>query len=335
MNGISINSALNIAGRGIRNIFGKKPLAISFEIIHSCNANCAHCDKEGFIEDEELAPPEKFVQIYDDLKPIFAQISGGEPLLREDVVDIVKKFRSRGKVLPVIVFVSNAALLTFEKYKELHAAGVNQYSFSLDMPDERHDENRQIPGLFSHLSELVPKITAEGNKNVTMICAIRKENLPYLSEIADTAISKWNANMIFSSYTQLRTGDAVHSPQSPEELNLLEQQIDRLIEMKRQGAPIVNSESMFRGMIRFFKTNDIPNCRTGYRHLVVNPDGSLVPCAMHQVRFQTQKDLIENFTKTNDCGACYVPLRANTEKTLKQYWQDMVVAYAKQQFSRA
>ncbi len=335
MNGISINSALNIAGRGIRNIFFKKPLAISFEIIHSCNANCAHCDKDGMIEDEILALPERFVEIYDDLKPIFAQISGGEPLLREDVIDIIKLLRSRGHVLPVIVFVSNASLLTFDKYKELQKAGVNQYSFSLDMPDNRHDDNRQIPGLFAHLSDLVPKITAEGHKNVTMICAIRRDNLPYLTDIANTAIIKWNANMIFSSYTRLRTGDAVHSPQSRDELKLLETQIDKLIEMKRQGAPIFNSESMFRGMIQFFKTNNIPNCRTGYRHLVINPDGSLVPCAMHQVKFHTQKELIDNFTKTNECGACYVPLRANTEKTLKQYWQDMVVAYAKQQFSRA
>jgi len=335
MNGISITSALSIAGRGIRNIVRQKPLAISFEIIHSCNANCSHCDKDGIIKNEKLAPPERFMEIYDDLQPIFAQISGGEPLLRKDVIDIIRLFRKRGQKLPVIVLVSNASLMSESKFDEFSAAGVNQYSFSLDMPDERHDKNRQIPGLFQHLNVLIPRLTAKGQKNVTMICAIRRENLPYLPDIANLAIKQWNANMIFSSYTRLRTGDAIHSPQTNEELDLLRLQIGRLIEMKRQGAPIVNSESMFRGMIKFFETNNIPNCRTGYRHLVVNPDGSLVPCAMHKVSFTNQRDLIENFTLKNTCGACYVPLRANTEKTMKQYWQDMVVGYVKQRLVNA
>ena len=331
MKGISINLALNIVGRGVRNIVAKKPLAISFEITHSCNANCSHCDKDGMIKHEDLASPEKFIHIYDQLKPIFAQISGGEPLLREDCVDIIKLFRKKG-TLPVIVLVSNASLMTLDKYKKLKNAGVDQYSFSLDMPDDRHDKNRHIPGLFAHLNKIIPQITSLHNNDVTMICAIRKQNLPYLTDIAKTAIEKWNANMIFSSYTQLRTGDRIHSLKTEDELQLLRNQIEQLIEMKRKGAPIVNSESMFAGMINFFETNNIPNCRTGYRHLVVNPDASLVPCAMHQVKFTNQKDLINNFTLKNDCGACYVPLRANSEKTLEQFWQDMVVTYFKQRF---
>ena len=329
MKDISTYSALQIAGRAIRNIITKKPLVVSFEITHSCNANCSHCDKEGIIKNEKLASPEKFIEVYDMLRPIFAQISGGEPLLREDCVEIVRLFRQKG-TLPDIVFVSNAALMTLEKYKELKQAGVNQYSFSIDMPDNRHDKNRQIPGLFKHLSELIPQITSLGNKDVTMICAIRKENLPYLSDIANIVIKKWNANMIFSSYTQLRTGDAIHSIKTEDELQLLRKQIDKLIEMKRNNAPIINSESMFNEMIEFFKTNYMPNCRAGYRHLVVNPDASLVPCAMHKKKFKTQEELIKNFTLKNECGACYVPLRANSEKSVKQFWQDMVVTYLKQ-----
>jgi len=332
MKNISTNLALNMLSSGMKNLLTGNPLAISFEITHSCNANCSHCDKDGFIPNEKLAPPEKFNELYLQLRPLFAQVSGGEPLLRKDYLDIVKLFRSHG-TMPMISFVSNASLMTPEKYKELTAAGVNQFSFSLDMPDERHDQNRQIPGLFKHLSTIVPQMTALGFHNITMICVIRKQSLPYLIDIARTAF-RWNASIIFSSYTALRTHSEEHSLRTPEELQLLRQQIDKLIDMRRQGAPIYNTETVFKGMIQFFETGNIPNCKTGIRHLVVNPDGSLVPCAMHKISFATQSDLIRNFTRHNTCGSCYVPLRANSELSFGALWSDFVMDYLKKQFHR-
>jgi len=327
MKNVSTKLAKGLFLRGIRNLTTQKPLAISFEVTHSCNANCSHCDKNGIIPDENLAPPEKFDEVYQQLHPLFAQVSGGEPLLREDCFEIVKLFRSHG-TLPMVAFVSNAALMTPDKYRELKDAGVDQFTFSLDFPDERHDENRKIPGLYKHLSDVVPKMTAMGFYDIAMISVIRNQNLPYLIDIAKKAF-EWGTSITFSSYTQLRTNSDEHSIKSEEDLQLLRDQVGRLIEMRRQGAPIFNTENVFKGMIKFFETNHIPNCRTGIRHLVVNPDGSLVPCAMHQVNFNNQKDLIKNFTKKNTCGACYVPLRANTEMSLSHFWNDLVVEYFK------
>lgn len=333
MKNISPMLARGIMLNALKNIGLKKPLAISFEITHSCNANCSHCDKNGIIKNENIAPPERFDEIYQELKPVFAQVSGGEPLLRDDYLDIVKLFRSHG-TLPLVSFVSNAALMTPEKYLELTKAGVDQFSFSLDMPDERHDKNRAIPGLFNHLTDIVPKMTAMGYYNVAMISVIRKQSLPYLVDIAKKAM-EWNASITFSSYTQLRTNSDEHSIKSEEDLKLLRQQIGALIEMRRNGAPIFNSEPVFKNMIKFFETNSIPNCKTGYRHHVVNPDGSFVPCAMHKVNFKTHQELVENFTKKNTCTACYVPLRANTELSVGDLWNGFGWPYIKERFSRA
>ena len=146
---------------------------------------------------------------------------------------------------------------------------------------------------------------------------------------------EWNASITFSSYTQLRTNSDAHSIKSEEDLKLLRQQIGELIEMRRKGAPIINSEPVFKNMIKFFETNSIPNCKTGYRHHVVNPDGSFVPCAMHKVNFKTHKELVKNFTKKNTCTACYVPLRANTELSVGDLWNGFGWPYIKERFSRA
>ena len=323
MPNISATSALQIVKQGISNLLKDRPLALSLEIIHSCNCNCTHCDKGGTIKDEVLAPPEKFGQLVREIKPLIAQISGGEPLLRKDVFDIVKEIKNWDK-LPYMVFVTNAWLLNEEKYLKLKELGIDEFSISLDFPDERHDKNRGIPGLYKHLSELLPKLAEHGNNDITLISVIRTESVPELPKLAQHAID-WNVAINFSAYSSLRTGDKSISVHDPKLLKMLRKQIDYLIQFKRDTGKIFTTESTFNRYYEFFENESyIPNCRAGYRSLVVNPDGRLAPCAMQPYSFDTQKELIENFTKTNMCGSCYVSLRANTEKSIKMLIADGV-----------
>jgi MoaA/NifB/PqqE/SkfB family radical SAM enzyme len=81
----------------------------------------------------------------DVLRPCVVQVSGGEPLMRPDLVDIVRAIKDRNG-LPYTILVSNWSLMTEERYLELRAAGINQFSVSLDFPDQRHDDFRRPPG---------------------------------------------------------------------------------------------------------------------------------------------------------------------------------------------
>ena len=123
--------ALQGAYRWIWNTLMQKPWAISIEVTHNCTANCEHCDKGELIKNEKQATPEEYRQIYEQIRPLVVQISGGEPLLRKDILDIVRIFNNP-EHLPYIVFVTNASLLTEEKYDQLKKAGVDQFSISLD-----------------------------------------------------------------------------------------------------------------------------------------------------------------------------------------------------------
>ena len=306
-------TALQFVARGAFNLIRRRPLAMSLEIIHSCNANCRHCDKGGMIPGEVLAPPERFGAVVRTLKPLVAQISGGEPLLREDVFDIVAEIKRPGR-LPYLVFVTNAWLLNEERYLKLKELGVDEFSISLDFPDERHDENRGIPGLYEHLSETLPRLAAYGNEDITLISVIREETVPELPALAEHAL-RWNVRINFSAYTSLRTGDTSKMVRQ-DELAFLRKQIDYLIEFKRKTGRIFTSEYVLNRYYEFFANEGyLPNCRAGYRSLVVNPDGRLAPCAMKHVSFDTRKELLENFSASNTCGGCYVSLRANTEKS--------------------
>ncbi|GAB4379906.1 MAG: hypothetical protein Kow0042_29710 [Calditrichia bacterium] len=314
-------TALQMLKNGVQNILSNRPLAMSLEITHSCNCDCQHCDKGGVIKGEELAPPQRFGELVRELKPLIAQVSGGEPLSRKDVYEIIGELKVWGK-LPYIVLVTNARLLTEEKYLRFKELGVDEFSISLDFPDERHDANRRLPGLYRHLEKLLPKLAAYGNGDITLISVIRKETLPELPALADHAL-RWNVYMNFSAYTPLRTNDRSKSIQGAEELALLREQIDYLIDFKRKTGRIFTTESTLNRYYDFFASNSyLPNCRAGYRSLVVNPDGRLAPCAMQPYAYQTREELINNFSKNNSCGGCYVSLRANTEKSVKTLLKD-------------
>jgi MoaA/NifB/PqqE/SkfB family radical SAM enzyme len=318
--------AIQLVKQGVLNLTNKRPLAMSLEIIHSCNCNCKHCDKGGIIPYEVLAPPERFGKLVREIKPLIAQISGGEPLLREDVFDVIKQIKNWGK-LPYMVLVTNAWLLDEEKYLKLKDLGIDEISVSLDFPDERHDQNRGISGLYKHLSKLIPKLAEHDNHDITLISVIRNESVPELPQLAQHALD-WNVSINFSPYSPLRTGDKTISVHDSDLLKLLRKQIDYLIQFKYETGRIFTAESTFHKYLKFFENGSYTaNCRAGYRSLVVNPDGRLAPCAMQPYSFDTQKELIENFSKENTCGGCCVSMRANTEKSIIKFIADGVSAF--------
>ncbi len=316
-------SAAQGALRWMWNTVAQKPWAISIEVTHNCTANCDHCDKGDHIPNEKQATAEEYYKIYDEIRPLVVQISGGEPLLRKDILDIVRIFSHPGH-LPYIVFVTNASLLTVEKYDQLKEAGVHEFSISLDFPDERHDKNRHIPGLFKHLSDLIPKLTARGNNDITLITAVTRENYPFLLDNLRVA-GEWGARLNLSMYTAGRTNNKDLLITSKEDLAAFRIIIDKLIEAKKNGACMFSSDAVLNRYYEFFERGSYADgCKAGIRSLVVNPDGSICPCAMKKdVTFTSARDLKLGFSRGNNCSECFISLRANTEKPLKDVVRDV------------
>ena len=327
MKSMSFLEAMRITKRGFQNYRAKRPLVVSFEVTHSCTANCQHCDKGGFTKEDNLLQPEDYSRLVSEFRPIFVQISGGEPLLREDVTNIVRAIK-RPNGLPRVIFVTNASLLNAENYLELNEAGVDQFSVSLDFPNEKHDEFRRHPGLYAHLEETIPRLAADfGYKNIALNSAITWENLPYLRALADKA-EEWNVDISYSAYSTLRTGNKEYFISSEEDLDTLQQTIQELIELKREKGHILNVPSTLLKTYQFFKDGYIASCRAGQRFLVVRPDGKLNPCSMHPDRqYTTQKEILHDFTQTNQCGECYVAIRAYSDKSLGTLLKDSVSFY--------
>jgi len=312
MSELTLGRKVKIAGRTAKNILLGKPITVSFEVTYNCNAHCEHCDLGDYVEEPRLGP-EEFARWVTELRPAVAQISGGEPLLRKDLVDIVHEMRQRDPI-PVFVLTTNVSLLNEKKYLKLREAGVDQFSFSLDYPDERHNEFRHLKKNFEHISELAQKLARYGNNDIILACVVQSDNFRDLPRIAELA-QEWGVTVNFSTYNALRTGKTHFLVSSIEDLEELKRVVDRLVAMQDDGYPILTSEWTLRQMIHFFETGNHPNCQAGKRFLIVGPWAKLTPCGMFRDTYETQASMKREFSARNQCTECFTAIRANSEKS--------------------
>jgi MoaA/NifB/PqqE/SkfB family radical SAM enzyme len=100
------------------------------------------------------------------LNPMVLSLTGGEPLIEKRIPAIIRDVKASQSFIYVYV-VTNGSLLTEERAAEMFEAGLDQLSISLNYLDERQDDERKLPGLWSHLATLIPKITAQGHTVVS------------------------------------------------------------------------------------------------------------------------------------------------------------------------
>lgn len=311
---------LSLISRGFKNYLTNGPLSISFEITYSCNAHCKHCHLGGIIKDEDQAPPEKFGELCRQFKPLVAQISGGEPLLRKDVADVARAMRVHNRA-PFIVLTTNARLLTADKFYHLREAGVDQFSVSLDYPDERHDEFRKIRGLFKHIDGLMNQLDRDKGA-ITLSCVVQKDNFRELPRIAELS-QDWGVRVNFSTYTHLRTSNKDYLLDG-EDLKEFREIVKKLLQYKKKNKNFFASEYTFRRMIRFFEQGGIDHCRAGERFYIVNPNGAISPCGLILKYYDSLEQMKGDFVATNNCVECNTSIRSNCEKPLRYHFLENI-----------
>jgi MoaA/NifB/PqqE/SkfB family radical SAM enzyme len=324
MRKVPLAESLRIIGRGTRNWVTDRPLVVSFEVTDACTCFCKHCDHGGARDESRNLKPSEYNRYMEALRPCVVQVSGGEPLMRPDLTEIVRNIQ-RGNGLPYTILVSNWSLMTEARYLELREAGVDQFSVSLDFPDDRHDDFRVFPGLYSHLKDLVPRLTALGHDDIVLNSCITSENVGEINALADQARA-WGANLCYSAYSARRTGCRDYLLTSPEQLAMLNSQFDAVERRRDETNWIVNSASTLDATRRYFEHSSAPGCKAGLRFLVVTADGALQPCSMQfgKYKLEDRARMVEEFTRHNQCDECYVSIRSYLDKSFPQLLRENV-----------
>ena len=324
MRKVPLAESLRIIGRGSANWAARRPIVVSFEVTDSCTCYCRHCDHGGPRDDEGNLRPADYRRYMEALRPCVVQISGGEPLMRPDVVDIVRNIKG-GAGIPYTILVSNWSHMTERKYLELREAGIDQFSVSLDFPDDRHDDFRGYPGLFSHLSDLIPRLAKRGHDDIVLNSCITSENVCEINALADMACD-WGVNLCYSAYSARRTGCRDYFLNTPAQIAELNSQLNRVEARRNGGNWIVNSPSTMEATRRYFAGGGTPGCTAGLRFLVVTCEGYLQPCSMQFRRYTLaeRERMIREFTAVNACDQCYVSIRSYLDKSFPQLlWENV------------
>lgn len=165
----------------------KKPVVV-WNMTQRCNLKCVHCyahavDPKGT---DPISTEQAKVMI-DDLAAYGAPVmlfSGGEPLVREDLVELAKYATSKGMRA---VISTNGTLITKRKAKELKEVGLSYVGISLDGSEPVHDAFRKVTGCYKKALEGVANCQAEGLK-VGLRFTINKRNageIPHLFDLIE------------------------------------------------------------------------------------------------------------------------------------------------------
>jgi MoaA/NifB/PqqE/SkfB family radical SAM enzyme len=324
MRKVPLGESLRIIAQGSVNWFAKRPVVVSFEVTDSCTCFCKHCDHGGDRDDSHNMQPADYREYMQELRPCVVQISGGEPLMRSDLMEIVRNIKSNNG-LPYTILVSNWSLMTEEKYEQLRGVGIDEFCVSLDFPDERHDDFRGLPGLYKHLNKIVPKVAALGYDDIVLNNCITASNVAEINAVADKA-AEWSVNLNYSAYSPRRTGCRDYFLTSPDQLNILNEQLDRIKNRMDRSHWITNNRSTLDATIKYFTRGGTPNCKAGLRWLVVTSDGYLQPCSMQFKKYglHEQARMVREFTEKNTCDECYVSIRSYLDKTFPQLVRENV-----------
>jgi MoaA/NifB/PqqE/SkfB family radical SAM enzyme len=324
MRKVPLAESLRIIGRGSKNWYTGRHLVVSFEVTDSCTCYCKHCDHGGPRDTSRDMKPQDYRRYMDVLRPAVVQVSGGEPLMREDLPEVIRNIKSDDG-LPFIILVSNWSQMTEPRYLELRAAGVDEFCVSLDFPDERHDDFRGYPGLYRHLEEIMPRLAALGYDDILLNNCITAENVEEINAIADKA-REWGVNVNYSAYSPRRTGCRDYFLNSPQELAILNRELTRLKSRIAGSRWITTTESTLDATRQYFEVGGASGCKAGLRWLVVTSRGELQPCSMQFRRYglHDQQRMVEEFTNRNTCDQCYVSIRSYLDKTFPRLvWENV------------
>ncbi len=112
--------------------FQRPIISLRISITNRCNIRCFYCHHDGILPQEYEMTPQEIERISIIARNIGIKkirLSGGEPLIREDIVDIVKRISSLG--FQDVSLTTNGTLL--EKYAlPLKEAGLNRVNVSFD-----------------------------------------------------------------------------------------------------------------------------------------------------------------------------------------------------------
>lgn len=307
---------------------------VAWETTRRCNLNCKHCragaeDHEYPNELDTQASFKLLEQIAEVGKPIII-LTGGEPLLRDDIFDIAAHGTKLGLRM---VMAPNGTLITPESARRMKESGIKRISISLDgSTPQTHDTFRGLTNAFNDSLRGI-QIAKDAGIQFQINTTITKTNLDQIPKIL--ALAEQLGAVAHHIFLLVPTGrgkyivdSAINAREYEETLNWFYDQKDKTsLQLKATCAPhyyrIFRQRAKQEGKKVTFESHGLDavtrGCLAGTGFCFISHVGRVQTCGFLDVDCgditkQTFKDVWENssvFNKLRDfknlegkCGIC-------------------------------
>ena len=262
------------------------PHIVAWNLTKRCNLACAHCYISAgswHTADDEL-PTDQCLRILDEILDVNPNpmliLTGGEPLLRDDLETLAERASAGGAT---VVVGTNGTRLTDERIDSLLAAGVKGVAVSIDsLRPEYHDRFRHGGGALRDTMAAIERCSAHGLDFVIQTTVTTGNR----HEIADLALWSAEAGAVsFNVYFVVPTGRAEHMQgMSPEENDDVLRELVEL-EGTYRGRMMVRSKcqpQIMRHVVQGDPESPLLNyetrCPCGVHYVRITPEGKVTPC---------------------------------------------------------
>ena len=183
-----------------------------WECTTRCNLNCLHCgsdcSKDSSFDD---MPMSDFLSALDTIETkkgvITVVITGGEPLVRNDLEQCGREIRKRGMRWSMV---SNGQLYDEKRHKSLINAGLGALTISLDGLEESHNWLRNSTTNFNRVDTAISLAANHNRLNFDIVTCVNQKNFNELPQILEYLLEKGVKS--WRLFTIVPIGRAVENP---------------------------------------------------------------------------------------------------------------------------
>lgn len=179
------------------------PKNLIFEVTQRCNGNCMYC--YNVWKNDVTYPKGELTigrikrllkKVLRESKANLITLTGGEPLLRKDLEDVVRFLRNLHAEVNII---TNATLLNDKKIRRLIELGVSM--FEVPLLSGRREVHNKLMGIeaFDLITEAIVKIKKYNGRVVTVFVAT-KENINDFKEMAKLSLALGTDGIMFNRF---------------------------------------------------------------------------------------------------------------------------------------
>ena len=267
----------------VKDKYNRPILSFRMSITNRCNLNCLYCHHDGMLPSKDEMTPleiEKITKIAKDLGVRRVRLSGGEPLIRKDIVDIVDKISQIG--FKDISITTNGTYLS--KYsKDLKDAGLDRVNVSLDTLNKDRYKFLTKKDYLDSVKDGILKAVEVGLNpvkiNMVMMKGINEDEVWDMFRFSrDNGLILQLIELMESENCE----DDIFSQDYHLNISPIEEEIEKIADDVKVRKDMQNRRKYYigKGEIEIVKPLDNTNFCSNCTRLRITPRGQIKPCLL-------------------------------------------------------